>query len=102
MDTEGTSVRIIRVSVLKGLSEKSSRTHELLETFRFENDSTRTRFHLTFFLVFSKNRHPGKLRFSLEKIALLSILKEVKPSLVRKMIKLPAFDNSFPSLRHSC
>ena len=39
--------------------------------------------------------------FSLEKIALLSILKEVKPSLDRKMIKLLTFDDSFPPLRHS-
>ena len=90
------------MSVLKGLSEKSSRTHELLDTFRFASDSKRTRFNLTFFFVFSKNRHPGKLRFLLETIALISILKEVKPSLVRKMIKLLAFDNSLPSLRHSC
>ena len=48
--------------------------------------------------VFSKNGHHGKLCytfFSLEKLALLSILKEVKPSPNRKMIKLLTFDNSF-------
>ena len=36
--------------------------------------------------------------FSLEKIELLPILKEVKPSLNRKVIKLLTFDNSFPPL----
>ena len=38
---------------------------------------------------------------SLEKLALLSILKEVKPSPDRKIIKLLTFDNSFLPLRHS-
>ena len=40
--------------------------------------------------VFSKNGHHGKLcyTFSLEKLALLSILKEVKPFPDRKMVKL--------------
>ena len=32
--------------------------------------------------------------FSLEKLALLSILKDVKPSLDRQMVKLLTFDNS--------
>ena len=36
--------------------------------------------------------------FALEKIALLSTLKEVKPSLDRKVIKFLTFDNSFPPL----
>ena len=56
-----------------------------------------TRFNLKFFRVFEKNRYPGKLHctfFSLEKIALLSMLKEFKPTLDRKMIKLLTFDNS--------
>ena len=39
--------------------------------------------------------------FSLEKIVLLSILKQMKPSLDRKMMKPLIFDNSFPPLRHS-
>ena len=39
--------------------------------------------------------------FSLEKLALLSILKEVKPSPDRQMVKLLTFDNSFLPLRHS-
>ena len=36
--------------------------------------------------------------FALEKIALLSTLKEVKPSLDRKVIKVLTFENSFPAL----
>ena len=44
-----------------------------------------TRYNWKFFRVFSKNRHPGKL---LSLISLLSLLKEVKPSPDRKMIKL--------------
>ena len=38
------------------------------------------------------------LLFWLEKIARLSILKEVKPSLDRKVIKLLKIENSFPAL----
>ena len=51
------------VSVLKGLSEKSSRTHELLETFRFENNSRRTRFNLTFFSYSQKIDTPESFVF---------------------------------------
>ena len=36
-----------------------------------------------------------------EKPALLSLLKEVKPSPDRKMLKLLTFDNLFSPLRHS-
>ena len=36
-----------------------------------------------------------------EKPALLSLLKEVKPSPDRKMLKLLTFDNLFPPPRHS-
>ena len=39
--------------------------------------------------------------FSLEKLALLPLVKEVTPSPDRKMIKLVTFDILFPSLRHS-
>ena len=49
------------------------------------------RFDLKFFRVFSKNRYPGTLLstfHSSAKLALLSLLKEVKPSTNRKMIKL--------------
>ena len=38
--------------------------------------------------------------FSAEKLVLLSLLQEVKPSPYRKMIKLLTFDNLFPPLRH--
>ena len=44
-----------------------------------------TRYNWKFFRVFSKNRQPGKL---LSLMSLLSLLKEVKPSPDRKMIKL--------------
>ena len=66
--------------------------------------STRTRFNLKFFRVFSKMLIPRKasLYFFLpEKLALLSLLKEVKPSPDPKMIKLLTFDNLFLLLRHS-
>ena len=59
----------------------------------------------SFFRVFSKkNRHPGKLYctfHSPEKLALLSLMQEVKPSTDHKMIKLLPIDNLFPPLRHS-
>ena len=50
-----------------------------------------TRFDLKFFRVFSKNRYPRMLHstfYSPAKLALLSLLKGVKPSAHRKMIKL--------------
>ena len=56
--------------------------------------TTSTRFDLTFSRVFSKNRQPGKLHCTFdspEQLALLSLLKEVKPSPNRKMIKLWTF-----------
>ena len=57
----------------------------------------------SFFRVFSKNRHPGKLycRFSSETSARYFLLKEVKPSPDRKMVKLLTFENLFLPLRHS-
>ena len=51
--------------------------------------TTNTRFDLKFCRVFSKNRHPRNLHctfFSLENMALLSTLEEIKPSLDRRMI----------------
>ena len=66
--------------------------------------TTSTRFDLKFFHVFSKSRYPGNLPCTFdppEKLALLSLLKKVKPSPDSKMIKLLTFDNSFPPLRHS-
>ena len=80
--------------------------------------TTKTRlFNLTkFFLrVFSKPRHPGKfhringsfficfclLFFSQEKLVRLGLLKEVKPSCDRKIIKLLTSDNLFSPLRNT-
>ena len=53
--------------------------------------TTSARFDLKFFRVFSKFRLPGKLHFydlSLEKLALLPLVKEVTPFPHRKMINL--------------
>ena len=68
--------------------------------------TTNTRFDLKFFRVLSKNRLPGILHcafFSPEKLALLSLLKEVEPFPVPdcKVLKFLTFDNLFPPLRHS-
>ena len=55
----------------------------LLETIRFEvKNNYEDKICLKFFCVYSKNRHPGNLccTFSSEKLALLSLLKEIKPS----------------------
>ena len=59
------------------------------EIFRLkEEDNTRTTFDLKFFSKFfqKKNR--------------VILLKELKPSSYRKMMKFPPFDNLSPSLRH--
>ena len=67
--------------------------------------TTSTRFDLKFFRVFSKYRLPGKLfiyHFSLEKLALLSVVKEVTRSTDRKLMKLLTFDILFSPPRHSC
>ena len=58
--------------------------------------STCTRFDLSF-CAFSKK----DIQESLKKLVRLFILKEVKPSRDRKIIKLFTFDNLFPPLRHS-
>ena len=68
--------------------------------------ATSTRFNLKFFSrILKKIDTPeGFIAIffkSLEKIVLLSILKEVKPTLDRKIIKLLTFDNSLPPLRDS-
>ena len=61
-----------------------------LEIFRLkEEDNTRTTFHLKFFSKFFQ-----------KKKNMVILLKELKPSSYRKMIKLPPFDNLSPSLRH--
>ena len=58
-----------------------------------------------FFLVFSKNIQPGKLRctivLSSEKLVGLFSLEKFKRFLGRKMIKLQNFDKLFPPLQNS-
>ena len=60
--------------------------------------TTSTRFNLIFFAYSQKIDTPESfiVLFFITKIAPLSILKEVKPSRNRKMIKLLTFDISFP------
>ena len=76
-------------------------------TFRFEDENEyEYEIQLNFFSpILEKIDAPKSLIvpffFSLENIALLYLLKEVKPSVDRKMIKLLTFDNLFPPLRHS-
>ena len=52
------------------------------------------------FFAYSQNTD-SFYHFSLEKLALLPLVKEVAPSPDGKMIKLLTFDNLFPLLRHS-
>ena len=64
----------------------------------------RTKYILNFFNVFSYNINPGKIHcafFPLKKLARLFLLKEVKPSPDRKMLKPLSFENLFPPLRYS-
>ena len=79
--------------------------YALIETFRFEDENDyEYEIELKVFPGILKKwtpRNASLYFFSLEKIALLSILKEMKPSLDCKMIKPLIFDNSFPPLRHS-
>ena len=67
--------------------------------------TTSMRFDKKFYCVFSKNNiHSRKLHSTFdspEKLALLFLLKEVKPSPNRKMIKLLTFNNLFLPLQHS-
>ena len=62
--------------------------------------TTITRFDVKFFRVFNfkikSSRKASFYHFSLEKLALLSLVKEVTPSPDRKMIKLLTFDDLFP------
>ena len=63
-----------------------------------------TRFDLKFFSRIVKKMDTPEIfiiLFSPEKLALLSLLKEVEPSPDCKMLKLLTFDNLFPPLRHS-
>ena len=76
----------------------------MVRNIYYLNSSTRTRFNLKFFRVFSKILIPREASlyfFPQEKLALLFLLKEVKPSPDAKMIKLLTFDNLFLPLRHS-
>ena len=67
--------------------------------------TTSTRFYLKFFAYCQKIDTPPLTSslyfFSPRKLALLSLLMEVKPSADHKMIKLLTFDNLFPPLQHS-
>ena len=64
----------------------------------------RTKYILNFFNVSSYNINPGKIHcafFPLKKLARVFLLKEVKPSPDRKMMKPLSFENLFPPLRYS-
>ena len=84
----------------------------ILESFRSEDENeclsiihgASTRFNLKFLRVFLKKKNTPEsfnLLFSPKKLVRLFILKEVKPSPDRKMIKLLTSVNLFPPLRHS-
>ena len=84
----------------------------ILESFRSEDENeclsiihgASTRFNLKFLRVFLKKKDTPEsfnLLFSPKKSVRLFILKEVKPSPDRKMIKLLTSVNLFPPLRHS-
>ena len=68
-----------------------------IEAVRFEDE----------ILLFSRilknytSRKASLYDFFLEKLAPLFLLKEVKPSPDSKVIKIPTFDDLFPSLQHS-
>jgi len=67
--------------------------------------TTSTRCNWKFFRLKWKHRHLEKLHSTFcppEMSALFFLLKEVKPSPYRKMIKPLTFYNLFPPLRHPC
>ena len=75
-----------------------------LEIFRFDDENAcETRFNFNFFVYSQKIHTPESfiVLFSSEKSARFFLLKEVKPSPDRKMVKLPTFENLFLPLRHS-
>ena len=76
----------------------------VIETFRFKDgDVYDYEILLKVFFAYSQNmtsRKASFYHFSREKLALLSLVKEVIPSADCKMIKLLTFDNLFPPLRH--
>ena len=68
-----------------------------IETFKFEDqDDDEYEIGLKVF-----SRKASFYHFSQEKLALLSLVKEITPPSDRKMIKLLTFDNLFPPVRHS-
>ena len=69
-----------------------------IETFRLE-DETDYEYEIWFKVFFAYCQFFIVLFFSPEKLVLLSLLKEVKPSPDSKMIKLLTSDNLFPPLR---
>ena len=89
-------------------STRGHQTKYLEETFRFEDSrrmTTRTRLiWLEVFFAYSQKIDTPEsfivIFFYPEKLALLSLVKEVKPSPDRKLIKLLTFDNLFPPLWH--
>ena len=96
--------------------KKSNRAQSFLEreiitcaariskNFRFKDeDDYEYEIWLKRFLAYSQNIDKASFyHFSLEKLALLSLVKEVTPSPDRKKIKLLIlFDDLFPPLRHS-
>ena len=69
-----------------------------VDTFRFEYEND---FDLKFFTRIVKKytpRNPSLYFFSPEKLALLSLVKEVEPSPDCKRLKLLTFGNLFPPL----
>ena len=68
---------------------------------RFEDENDYQYEKVSF--AYSKITTPRKRcrYFSLEKLALLCSLKDIKPSPDRKMIEILTFDNLFPPLGHS-
>ena len=75
-----------------------------LEIFRFDDENAcETRFNFNLFVYSQKIHTPESfiVLFSPEKSARFFLLKEVKPSSDRKMVKLLTFENLFLPLRHS-
>ena len=76
-----------------------------IENLRFDDESEyEYESNLILLRVFSKKEIPESfisLFFHQKTLVRFLILKEVKPSPDRKMIKLLAVDNLFPPLRHS-
>ena len=75
-----------------------------IESFRFEDDDGydyEICLKVSRILKIYTPRRASFHHLSLENLALLPLVKGVKPSPDRKMLKLLTFDNLFPPLRHS-